>query len=813
MRLCVSNIKCVSLRVAQTACLLTTIFLVATATAGAASSKLLFASEFGREVDATTNADICTAKSGDTCVNGTESSAAGGFRGPQSLAFSPKTGTVYVADTANARVQEFTTGGEFMLMFGWNVNASKVKEGAPQAQRNICTKTEIEAGAECVAGETGEQAGQMYGPFDVTADPATGNVYILDLFNKRIDVFTSGGAFLFMIGGNVNKTAVGKGGTESERNLCSSESGDECQAGEFATTGPAHGAFRTYPVEFKGNLLAFGGPQDLLYASDEGRVDTFTAAGEWKGEIPLAALSTTANPNVLAVNPSGDIFVAAEEPEGSEHQNGGIHELDPTGTPVPGFTASAAGKTTRIVQALTYDASAGHLAAVEHVVGTALSSGVGSLYDDTGEMLSSFEPPNEFYGTTGISFDNQHALYATGAANLVDVFVPVPVPVPVTEACKNVTTTGFTLAGEVNPENSLENPTAARAWFEYRSSRAAQLATPFQTLPVGSAFVPVTAALSGLAPNETYTYRILAEGGTDPGQPEEGQEISCLTKAVAPAIEGETETAYVTDTSATMFGELNPENAETEYYFEYGPCNEIEETMVCDMGAKTTVLKSSAYGKVGVALKADGLQPATLYRYRMVAIGHNRNLTETHKSFGEEAEFTTMAAPSPAAVSEAPSNIGLTGATLEGVVNPDGAQATYAFEVGLNTSTGVVFSSVTQGATGAGSGFEHESFTVRGLQPGTNYMYRIMVVSAYGVSYGAPIPFTTAGLPAIVSAPVAPSLLPVPALNFPKSAKSPNATQKLRKALAVCRKKHAKRRRACERGARRLYGPKHNKKP
>jgi hypothetical protein len=74
------------------------------------------------------------------------------------------------------------------------------------------------------------------------------------------------------------------------------------------------------------------------------------------------------------------------------------------------------------------------------------------------------------------------------------------------------------------------------------------------------------------------------------------------------------------DLPAVMFGEVNPENALSEYRFEYGPC----EKLVTCATATTGVLSSRVYGTIGVTQEASGLQPRTTYCYRLVAESENQ---------------------------------------------------------------------------------------------------------------------------------------------------------------------------------------------
>ena len=119
----------------------------------------------------------------------------------------------------------------------------------------------------------------------------------------------------------------------------------------------------------------------------------------------------------------------------------------------------------------------------------------------------------------------------------------------------------------------------------------------------------------------------------------------------------------------------------------------------------------------------------------------------------------TVTPPPPAApvVSAAPATaVSQTGATLNGSVNPEGADTSASFEYGTTTAYG----SITPAAdAGSGSAAVSEAAPVTGLQPATTYHYRLDATNATGTTDGADGTFTT---PAVV-APQAPVVAPAAA--------------------------------------------------
>ena len=82
---------------------------------------------FGKEVDQTTGADVCTVASGDTCRAGVPGSSSAAFESPTYLAVDnsggPSTGDVYVADAGSDIVQKFSSSGH--IVTGWGVAGQK----------------------------------------------------------------------------------------------------------------------------------------------------------------------------------------------------------------------------------------------------------------------------------------------------------------------------------------------------------------------------------------------------------------------------------------------------------------------------------------------------------------------------------------------------------------------------------------------------------------------------------------------------------------------------------------------------------------
>jgi hypothetical protein len=817
------------------------------ADAATAPIKEVLASHIGSEVDQTTNGKICTIASGHPCQPAKPSGEPGGFQdvgtfsGANSIAVAPNK-NLYVADPGNHRVQELTATGEFVLMFGQNVN----KKGG-----NLCTAVEQ---SECQAGTEGRAPGRFGFPQSVAVDPTSGDVYVAELvfsgtgeFGARVQKFTAEGVFILEIGKDVNETTKG--------NLCTLEeiakAGVKCKGpaerpgGSPYEWGGEAGAFNFFGASGEGGILTVG-HTGILYAGDEHRVQEFDAEGKPVGEIRGSLEAVSAAPeyrvSALTVDELGDVFLVYRNASPSTV----VREFDPSGKEIKTFTLSAHTREEPGVSGVELEIRqvaldpAGRLAVVEterYRVGVEERSvsrgsfyevGAGSLRLIT-EFTDEFTRPFGIEASADIVFDGE-ALYAAGG-NEVDLYVPLPVAAPVTTSpvCSlgaehdTDVSLNCSLNGEVDPWGVKET----QGWFQWGRSPALGETTPLERIPneqptegVEEPPVGVSAPVEGLLPNETFYYR-LAVGDHNVKPPESplvGATVEGKTPSVPPRVVGEPSVSFVHGSSAVLFGELNPENATTRYEFQYAPaatCGSLEGG--CPGSLETAGEESSAYGKIGTTLEATGLQPATAYRYRLLAVNRAGETAVNEKGASQlpEGAFTTAPGAVAQATTGAASVTGTTSATISGTVDPGGLFATYAFELGVyegaNTQYGVVFS----GPAGASSVPVEETLPVTGLQPGTSYAYRIVISGGYIANpshtvQGAPVTFTTAGLPSVLAVPVALAQLAVPPIAFPKepanlTPKKLTRAQQLARALKACAKRPKSKRAGCRRSARKKY--------
>jgi hypothetical protein len=759
---------------------------VGAAQAAAPPVKLVLSSHFGREVNLTEVAvkggpsleDVCTVESKNECQPGNASSIQGGFNFPSSVAVDnavskPSYGNIYVADLFNQRMDELTPSGGFVLMFGKEVNETKDNTaGATESEKNVCTAA---SGDVCKAGVEGSGAGAFFfGPQAVAVDPSTGNVYAADPLNSRVAEYTESGQFVLMIGKEVNETKDNTlGSTEAQRNLCTAASGDVCtEAKRAPSESTEQGAFSI--ENFVGNMLAAGGPEDLLYVGDQQRVQEFKANGEWVREISSEPGNTVEA--LTLEQPTGDVYLSRPAPNGNL-----VREFDIEGKELRSFPVSqprTGGESH--VKAMALD-SEGRLA-----VTFSQNNGqyFGGLYiASSGRRVTGFAIPAGGE-SKGISFNGAGDLYAVNPSQqevLAYTAKPIAELVVGPAACEAGTesdtsaTFDCTLNGEVNPEGVSET----EALFE--SGRTPALGE--KTAPQKVEAPKTVQAVLSLRPNETFYYQLAGyDHNVKPPEEQFTSEQASLTTPTVPArIIGAPQASFLKTASVVIFSELNPENANSEYFFEYATgeatlakCPGVRKAS-CPGVASTPIAHSVVYGKIGATFEVAELQPGTVYHYRLFAEDENRAQTERFATTGPEGSFTTAPRPLPSTETGGHSADTATGAVISGIVNPDGLPASYAFELGVYEGAGTQYAVVFSGSAGAGATPIEQTLALTGLQPGTTYAYRITVTSGYipneaHTLQGATATFTTAGLPSVLALPPTEGLLAIPVIAFPKEA-------------------------------------------
>ncbi len=410
---------------------------------------------------------------------------------------------VYVADQDNERIDRFGPTGAFQLAFGVGVNATKVREAGEgksvsEAEENLCAAS---SGDTCQKAEAGSGAGQLHGPMSVAVDPVTGEIYVEDFLNHRIDEYSPEGRFLLTFGGKVNAAKVreaeaGKPITAAEEDLC--VAGESCRSGTVAATGEAgDGAFHKWAI---GPILA-AGPGGTIYVGDEDAIEEFDSSGAFTGEIPLPGAGSV---SALAVDAHGNVYLKSTA-------DAGVRELEPS--------AGAVRESSTV-----FDQGSGTVAGIAvgggHVYVLDSAGGDRVLqYGPSGALIAE-SAPGQIEASDGLAVSAAGTAYVSdyqpgGSLAQVRLFGDAPTEgVPVasieSEHPARVGVTTAMLAAKIDPQ--LQQ---ASYYVQYGTSTAygagAVPAPPGASLQARNLEAdPAAVSLEGLTPGTLYHYRFVA---------------------------------------------------------------------------------------------------------------------------------------------------------------------------------------------------------------------------------------------------------------------------------------------------------------
>jgi DNA-binding beta-propeller fold protein YncE len=663
----------------------------------------------------------------------------GGSSGKTGVAVEAASNDVYI-DSGNPEsgapaIQEFTAGSKEIESFGQKqlagrggtalaVSYANISRGDAYVVDSAEGKVDIFTPPKVTAhvfgfsfGKEGSGAGEFVNPTGVAVNDETGDAYVVDKGNNRVEYFSAVGVYEGEFNGSgmnlnegVNKPATGRF-VEPESIAVDNDPGS-----------PSYGD---------------------VYVTDNGHkvVDKFGATGEYKGQIagtceagnevpPACEPSKTFIPFAalvgVAVDANGTVWVAqrsragqtgeidafsGEEPNGflsrREPQTGGSDLLH------PGFAVDS---TDNLY--VTLERAAGDLVAELDSEGKALETSgaedfcgqppdlrTGVVVDLSSEDVlldygtsigecNSGGSPLETFGSgdltggsgLGVNATSGAVYVADSAANDVDIFDEDFLPQVAVGAVSALTPSSVTLEGHVTPEG---RPVSS-CEFEYGTTTSYGQSVPCETehgasIGDGTKAVPVTAKLSGLSSGMTYHYRLVASSvaGTN-------RSADFELKTLGPEISAE-EFNFVEATSATLQAQIDPNGSATSYHFEYDtrPYAEGEGSHGTPLPAPSASL-GSGKSPVPVSVKLQGLHPGTTYYFRAAAESELQGAP--HLFDGESQTFTTSPPPSAGSCpneqrrAEQPFGLTLPDCRAYELVSPEetgGQDATGSFNNGL----------------------------------------------------------------------------------------------------------------------------------
>jgi hypothetical protein len=458
-------------------------------------------------------------------------------------------------------------------------------------------------------GTEGSGSGQFKSPTGVAVNDTTHDVYVVDRDNGRVQELNSTGSTVL---------------------------------GEFNGSAAPTGAFSEptqIAVDNSSNPL--DPSKEDVYVVDHGHgvIDKFNASGTYEGQLtgvgtPGGAFEGGEVPSRViegvAVDPSGTVWVSTK--------NGPIYSFtDALANQYSSERSTAFGGAG---EGLAVDSEdnlylqiGGGVVAKINSSGATLDNPFGDdreafsvavdpsgdeVYLDNLESIDAFDlsgAPIESFGpgqltvSTGITVDASNGMvYATDrTANRVVVFKEITVPSVGIVAVTEQQPRGLTVNGTVDPEGLP----VSSCVFEYGTTSAYGHNAPCSPDPgSGSGSVPVSARLTGLTPGIVYHYRLVAENAN-------GQNLTPDQEVFTGPRVSEAGVVNVASSSATLQVTIDPNGADTHYYFQYGPSAAYGSyAPVSPPGVDL----GSGVGARSVSAHLQSLGASTAYHYRIVVV-------------------------------------------------------------------------------------------------------------------------------------------------------------------------------------------------
>ncbi len=584
-------------------------------------------------------------------------------------------GDIYVAETQGHRVQVLDSSGNFKFAFGRNV----VSPGAPGDAGDAFEVCEV--ASDCQRGTVGSgddgPGGEIASPQGLALNRTTGDVFVREVANRRVQQFTAAGQFVKAWGRDVVVDGApgdaGEGFEVCEQaSVCkaSSSSSSLAEAGEFnfGTTfsgfagiavSPVDGhVFATDPsnrrvMEFDPASPSPAGVFVRAFGWGVGGGATFetctTASGCQAGSSGVAnGQFADGSPMHVGVDSGNVVYLPDPGSDGTVNRIARVDaDLAPAAgdasgallsplSPAPGVLSDG------VTEGMTIDPISGNLLVAralptgETVVDEIESPGAATPVADSDSPHGFAVQPTQ--GLAYSEFDD--TIYVAAVAppgqGLFVLAENPDVPSGVTIAGPStVGTQTATFEGSFDPAGG-----SVVYQFEVSTSGATDDWQPAgeKRYASGSGSVEVSLDATGLEPDTSYLARltVIKQTGLDTSSTVSSGTVPFMTEPAPPSVTT-LGSADRSDTSARLRATVDPNGAATTYHFEYGPLGgPLDLRAPVPAGAL-----NDGNTPVLIAENVSGLSPETAYEYRIVATN------ESGTSHGNVVQFETESKPGP----------------------------------------------------------------------------------------------------------------------------------------------------------------------
>jgi hypothetical protein len=506
-------------------------------------------------------------------------------------------------------------------------------------------------------GSPGSGDGQLLEPTRLAVNEETGDVYVLDQGNNRVEIFSAEGAYVGQF------------------------SGSATPAGSFSY-GPKSG------IAIDNSKNPLDPSKGDVYVLDVGHlvIDKFTSTGTYTGQIigePGAPPwvddeQVEEGPRTIGVDDSGSLHVVVGYHGGIDVFNDAlsneyvknVRPYFPTinvknggsiGAPLPSsiglaidsegdfYLGRTDGEEKDGTETPFAKFSAGGEILTEFVGGEVLTSSLAvdlssnDVYADDETSVAAFAPsgvPIEQFGSAQMSASRGIAVNsstgtvytANAASQEIDVFTAFVVPDATTGSASHFGETSVTVGGTVAPDGLP----VTSCVFEYGTSSSYGQSVSCASSPgSGSAPVAVSAELAGLERLTEYHYRVTVSNANGSSQ---GQDQTFVTPE--PVGLSEESVSDVSSSSALFSAEVDPNGAQTTYSFEYGTSASYGESLPVPAGAL-----GAGRSRQMASVRAENLAPETTYHVRIVASNVLGAVYGPDETFTTQAGASTFALP------------------------------------------------------------------------------------------------------------------------------------------------------------------------